>query len=303
MGMGSPSRSLEREVRAISRAARPPPRPRRRARRSRPCGRRAGVRVLRLHPVVLLHGRRQGLVVMWASNGRGGWTPAKYSLVTIDEGPRGRHDERAGERGPGRRSRRAGGGRVRAAGHSRQILSADRVRPAASGIGRGRDRGLRGDHGAGLLHRASASASARCRAWPWRRPAVPGRVHPRRPRRHHRGGSADARGHGRLPRAPGRSSPRSTDAEARPREEPRSEAAEAIVGRVARGPGVIGDGAERYRAEILSRRRTRSSRGRASTSRRARPPRRSPAGRGRGDGAGGAAALYLRRGDIRPGGP
>ena len=94
------------------------------------------------------------------------------------------------------------------------------------------------------------------------------------------------------------------DAEARPREEPRSEAAEAIVGRVEGALAVIGDGADRYRAEILSRRPDalfpRRDLYLAGTLALLAGPRLA-AGEGAPPGA--LRPLYLRAADIRPGGP
>lgn len=94
------------------------------------------------------------------------------------------------------------------------------------------------------------------------------------------------------------------DAEARPREEPRSEAAEAIVGRVEGALAVIGDGADRYRAEILSRRPDARFPPRdlylAGALARLAVPRLAA---GEGTAPGVLRPLYLRAADIRPGGP
>jgi tRNA threonylcarbamoyladenosine biosynthesis protein TsaB len=94
------------------------------------------------------------------------------------------------------------------------------------------------------------------------------------------------------------------DAEARPHGDPRSEAAETIVGQIAGPLAVVGDGAERYRAEIRSRRPDAlfprrglylaGALARLAVSRLA-------AGEGTAPGA--LRPLYLRAADIRPSGP
>ena len=91
---------------------------------------------------------------------------------------------------------------------------------------------------------------------PGRRPAVPGRVHAGRPgRRASQGRSADARGHDRRRARRAGLRRRLRRARRAPLGEPRSEAAggDRRARRRARWP-FVGDGAERYRAEILARR-------------------------------------------------
>jgi tRNA threonylcarbamoyladenosine biosynthesis protein TsaB len=94
------------------------------------------------------------------------------------------------------------------------------------------------------------------------------------------------------------------DAGARSREDPRSELAAAVVGRTSGLLALVGDGAERYRAEILSRRPDARFPRRdlylaAALARLAVP--RLAAGEGTAPGA--LRPLYLRAADIRPGGP
>jgi len=94
------------------------------------------------------------------------------------------------------------------------------------------------------------------------------------------------------------------DAQARPRGEPRSEPAEGIVGRVEGACAVVGDGADRYRAEILSRRPDalfpRRDLYLAGTLALLAGPRLAA---GEGTPPGALRPLYLRAADIRPGGP
>jgi tRNA threonylcarbamoyladenosine biosynthesis protein TsaB len=94
------------------------------------------------------------------------------------------------------------------------------------------------------------------------------------------------------------------DTEARPREDPQSVAAESIAGRVSGPVAVVGDGAERYRSEIVARRPDvlfprRSLYLAAVLARLAAP--RLAAGEGTAPGA--LRPLYLRAADIRPSGP
>jgi tRNA threonylcarbamoyladenosine biosynthesis protein TsaB len=94
------------------------------------------------------------------------------------------------------------------------------------------------------------------------------------------------------------------DAEARPREDPRSERAETVVERTSGSLALVGDGAERYRAEILSRRPDARLPQRdlylAATLARLAAPRLAA---GEGTAPGALRPLYLRAADIRPGGP
>jgi tRNA threonylcarbamoyladenosine biosynthesis protein TsaB len=94
------------------------------------------------------------------------------------------------------------------------------------------------------------------------------------------------------------------DAEARPLGDPRSEVAETIVGRIAGPLAVVGDGADRYRAEIRSQRPDALFPRRdlylaGALARLAAP--RLAAGEGTAPGA--LRPLYLRAADIRPSGP
>jgi len=94
------------------------------------------------------------------------------------------------------------------------------------------------------------------------------------------------------------------DAEARPRGDPQSELAATVVGHIPGELALVGDGAERYRAEILARRPDARLPPRdlylaAALARLAAP--RLAAGEGTAPGA--LRPLYLRAADIRPGGP
>jgi len=94
------------------------------------------------------------------------------------------------------------------------------------------------------------------------------------------------------------------DAEARPGEDPQSELPGTVLGRVSGAVALVGDGAERYRAEILARRPDARLPRRdlylaGALARLAAP--RLAAGEGTSPGA--LRPLYLRAADIRPGGP
>ena len=94
------------------------------------------------------------------------------------------------------------------------------------------------------------------------------------------------------------------DAQAHPLGEPQSERAEAVVGRVEGPCALVGDGADRYRAEIRSRRPDalfpRRDLYLAGTLALLAAPRLAA---GEGTGPGALRPLYLRAADIRPGGP
>jgi len=92
--------------------------------------------------------------------------------------------------------------------------------------------------------------------------------------------------------------------DARRREDPQSVAAEAIAGRVVGPLAVVGDGADRYRSEIVARRPDalfpRRSLYLAATLARLAAPRLAA---GEGTSPGALRPLYLRAADIRRSGP